>query len=103
MPNVLVLLHNQTDNVFDSTFTDDQGKYVFPLQPDKSYDVIADKDGYLAATLPLMTNRVKKGTILNDFVLESEFIEKVYVYFDFDKSNIKSRFHTDLDRMVYLL
>jgi outer membrane protein OmpA-like peptidoglycan-associated protein/tetratricopeptide (TPR) repeat protein len=103
MPNVLVLLHNQTDNVFDSTFTDDQGKYVFPLQPDKTYDVIAEKEGYLAETLPLMTNRVKKGTILNDFVLESEYIEKVFVYFDFDKSNIKSRFNPDIERMVNLL
>jgi outer membrane protein OmpA-like peptidoglycan-associated protein/tetratricopeptide (TPR) repeat protein len=103
MPNVLVMLHNQTDNVFDSTFTDDQGKYVFPLLPDKSYEVVADKEGYLADSLPLMTNRVQKGTILNDFVLESEFMEKVYVYFDFDKSIVKSRFYSDLNRMVDLL
>jgi len=103
MPNVLVMLHNQTDNVIDSTFTDDQGKYVFPLLPDKSYEVVADKEGYLADTLPVITNRVQEGTILNDFVLESEFIEKVFVYFDFDKSNVKSRFYPDLNRMVDLL
>ena len=103
MPHVLVVLHNKTDNVFDSTFTDDQGKYVFPLLPDKTYDVKADKEGYVAESLPVMTNRVQKGIILNDFVLESEFIEKVFVYYDFDKSNIKSRFHPDLNRMANLL
>jgi outer membrane protein OmpA-like peptidoglycan-associated protein len=103
MPGVKIMLLNQTDNLIDSTFTDDEGKYIFPLMPDKSYDVVADQEGYIADTLPLITNRVKQGTIPNDFVLESEFIEKRYIYFDFDKSNIKSLFYADLNRMVALL
>jgi outer membrane protein OmpA-like peptidoglycan-associated protein/tetratricopeptide (TPR) repeat protein len=103
MPEVMVMLFNQTDDLIDSTFTDDQGRYVFPLMPDKSYEVMADKEGYIGDTLPVLTNRVNQGTILNDFVLESEFLDKVFIYFDFDKSNIKSRFYPDLDRMVKLL
>lgn len=103
MPGVKVLLLNQKDNVIDSIITDEDGKYVFPLMPDKSYDVVADKKGYIADTLPLITNRIHEGTIPNDFVLESEFIAKRYIYFDFDKSNIKSRFYADLNKMVALL
>jgi outer membrane protein OmpA-like peptidoglycan-associated protein len=103
MPEVKVLLFNRTDDLFDSTTTDNEGKYVFPLLPDKSYEVVADKKGYIADTLPLMTNRIEEGTILNDFVLESEFIEKVFIYFDFDKSNVKSQFYPDLNRIVNLL
>ena len=103
MPDVKIMLVNHTDNLVDSTRTDSEGKYIFPLMPDKSYEVVADEEGYIGDTLPVMTNRLKEGTILNDFVLESEFIEKVFIYFDFDKSDIKQMFFADLNRMVNLL
>lgn len=103
MPGVKVFLYNQTDDLMDSTLTNDEGTYVFPLLPDKSYDLVADKQGYIADTLPLKTNKVSEGTILNDFVLESEYLEKVFVYFDFDKSNIKTQFYPDLERIAGLL
>lgn len=103
MPSVKVFLVNETDDLVDSTYTDEQGKYIFPVIPDKSYEVVAAEEGYIADTLPLLTNKVIEGTILNDFVLEAEYIHKVYIYFDFDKSDIKPEFYADLNRLVNLL
>ena len=57
----------------------------------------------MPAGFELNTAGIKEGVLLNDIVLEEEYVEKDIVYFDFDKSEVLSRYQPNLDRVIGVL
>ena len=89
LPEATVILENLTDHRVDSLITTTTGGYSFLVEPNKRYRVTARKDGFLPEFFELNTTGIYKGDLLNDFVLEEEFLEKEIIQFDFDKWNLK--------------
>jgi len=85
MPDVRVIIHNLTDNDFDTLITDESGIYRFVLEPGKEYSIWAGKSGFLLGGTDLNTKIFSKGIILNDIVLELEYSKKSVVHFEYDK------------------
>jgi len=103
MSDVLVRILNQTDGTVDSLITDAEGKYRFILQSEKNYKIIASKQYYLPDEVEINTINIEEGDILNDLVLEEEYIDKSVVFFDYDKSKIRSDGVYELKRMLKIL
>lgn len=103
MPEVWLTLYNPLTNQIDSVLTDQEGKYIFPVKRGTEYAIIATLPGFVGDTAKINTNRIEEGTIVNDLVLESNYIDKSFVFFDFDKSNIKPEFRAVLDSIVLTL
>ena len=89
MDSVRVVLHNATDNVFDTLLTDSKGTYSFVLDPNKSFNIWATKSGFLFGGADINTMEIDSGVITNDIVLELEYSKKSVVNFDFDEYKLK--------------
>ena len=105
LPKATVRLKNFTDGTVDSVVTDQTGAYSFVLEPGKKYSIHAQEKGFLPQEIHLNTKGLSQGDLLNDLVLEEEFMDKVVIQFDFDKAHIRQseiqkleRLHKDLNR-----
>ena len=91
--------------------------FGFTLQPDKSYLVIASRDGYVTDSLTFNTVGVKKSLSLDkkltlrllrkepeyDTIRINEPIRLTNIYYDYDKWNIRTDAEPDLQRLTDLL
>ncbi|MFC2124646.1 OmpA family protein [Bacteroidota bacterium] len=100
MPDINIRIHNLTDQTYDSTITDPSGHYKFLLRRNKEYDITVTKEGYLPDSVHINTFTITDGDILNDLVLEQKFLEKVFAFFNFDKSAVKPEYFASLDIIV---
>jgi len=100
MSDVKIKIHNLTDNVSDTSYSDPSGTYIFLLRRGKEYDITVSKPGFLPDSVRINTYTLLKGEIFNDLILEQQFLEKVFVFFDFNKTNVKPRYYNDLDIVV---
>ena len=98
MDEVRVVLHNATDNDFDTLLTDGNGTYKFVLLPNKTFNIWATKAGYLFGEANINTYEIDSGVIINDIVLELEYEKKSLVYFEFDKYNLTAETRATLRR-----
>jgi outer membrane protein OmpA-like peptidoglycan-associated protein/tetratricopeptide (TPR) repeat protein len=98
-----ITLRNLSDGTIDSVVTNPSGNYDFSLLPNKKYVINAVKDGFLPHEFNLNTTGITQGDLLNDMVLEEEFLEKIVLRFDFEKWEIKSQFLGSLDKIAKFL
>lgn len=98
MDQVRVVLHNATDNDFDTLLTDHNGTYSFVLLPEKTFNIWATKAGYIFGEANINTFEIDSGVIINDIVLELEYEKKSLVYFDFDKYDLTQETRSILSR-----
>lgn len=103
LQGAVVILENLTDGRKDSIITNTSDPYNFLVEPNKKYKIIARKEGYLPQQLLLNTQGLFHGDLLNDFVLEEEFIDKVVIQFDYDKSHIRSGETPKLEELYHIL
>ena len=103
MADVSVILHNLDDGWVDSLITNENGEYNFVLDRHTNYKVEAHKEGYLPDETEFHTRDVERGIITNDLLLEEEYIDKSVVFFDYNKSNLRSDAIYELKRMLEIL
>jgi outer membrane protein OmpA-like peptidoglycan-associated protein len=100
LPGATVVLHNFTDNKSDTLALDDRSEYRVLVLPNKKYRIEAQKKGYVTKGFDLNTTDLYDGELVNDIVLEEEFILKDSVFFDFDRHNLTSTAKRQLDRVA---
>ncbi|MBS1542729.1 MAG: OmpA family protein [Bacteroidetes bacterium] len=103
LQNATVILENLTDNRKDSLITNETDPYNFLVEPNKKYRIIAHKEGFLPLEIHMNTQGLYHGDLLNDFLLEEEFIDKVVIQFDYDKSHIRETETGKLDELYRIL
>ena len=95
--------------------TDESGNYTAVLEAEKEYDFAVSKEGYFAQT-EMVSTKGKKDAMRQDFVLDELVIDKPVVidqsedpnkprpiFFDFDKWDIRTDAHENLNKLVKLL
>lgn len=100
LPGVTVIMEDLSTGKADSLITSEDGEYSFLLFPERRYRVTAKKENYLPSAFNLSTANLRRGDLVNDIILETEFLEKVVIFFDFDKYDLKTEGIPDLQRMV---
>jgi outer membrane protein OmpA-like peptidoglycan-associated protein/tetratricopeptide (TPR) repeat protein len=89
LSNATVTLKNLTDGRIDSIATNPTGSYNFLVKPNKKYQIHARKEGFLPKEINLNTQGLDQKVLLNDFLLEEEFIDKAVIQFDFGRAGIR--------------
>jgi len=103
MSDVLVTIENLTDGTRDSVRTGEDGKYRFTIRPDKQYRITATKDKHIPNGFDLNTAGMEEDVLVNDIVLEEEYIDKDIIYFDYDKSVVQSKYYQSLNNIIAVL
>jgi len=103
MHDVKVILQDKSEVTVDTLITASNGYYSFVLRPKREYHLRIEKDHFLPQDMDINTISISKGTILNDFVLEEEYLDKEVIFFDFDKSNLSNDVTSTLQRVVKIL
>ncbi|HNP76824.1 MAG: OmpA family protein [Cyclobacteriaceae bacterium] len=98
-----VFLENLSDGKKDSVITDATGHYDFLVKPNKQYHIRAIREGFLGQMIKMNTHGLFQGNLLNDFVLEEEFIDKVVIQFDYDQYAIRPDELPELDEVLKVL
>jgi len=109
LENVNVSLQNRTDEDTSTLITAADGKFSFPLDWDKEYNLMGEKPRYfLQEPVNIRTIGLEKpqtiDTIIEMYKLEPEtVIELENIYFDLDKWNIRPDARAVLDKLVDLM
>jgi outer membrane protein OmpA-like peptidoglycan-associated protein/tetratricopeptide (TPR) repeat protein len=103
LAKVVVTLENLTDGTIDSVITNTTGAYDFKVEPNKKYHITATKPGFLGKDFHLNTTGLLSGNLLNDILLEEEFIDKVIIQFEFDKALILNEEKPKFDEALKFL
>lgn len=115
IPNATITLSDENFNVIKTVKTDAQGKYdLGEVETGKKYYVKAEADGYITKEVPVIINSDKEKTEL-PFLLDpvvhavkvgdnlADAFKIRLIYFDFDKSDIRSDAAVDLAKVLDVL
>ncbi|UXX80629.1 OmpA family protein [Reichenbachiella carrageenanivorans] len=88
--------------------TNEYGEFVFKVRPGATYGVLAEKDGYLSQNENVDLNEVAETTdIQKDLFLspieKGAAITLNNIFFEFDKSDLRTSSYAELDRILKLL
>lgn len=108
LPHVEAKLMNVETLEESSALTDKDGRVIFPLSPESTYDLTVQQDGYLAARKRIST----KGLAVSD-TLEAKVsllgielnkpIAIENIYFDYDKWDIRPDAAKELDKLLAII
>ena len=97
------MLENLDNGVKDSIVTTKDGTYGFPLEPDVSYRINAEIEGFLPNGFTINTRNIYRGELLNDILLEEVYVDKLVAYFDFDEDKLKTEYETEMKQLIRTL
>jgi peptidoglycan-associated lipoprotein len=122
LPRVKVQLLDEAGKLVDETITENDGKFLFRVYENETYNLVAEKVGGMdrflvtrgiytmkgkevdKTTLKDLVNTITQDTVL---VLEKIIKDKIFVldniYYDLDKDNIRPDAALELDKLVTIL
>ena len=103
LKDATVFLKNNTNGKIDSMKVGDDGGYSFLTIPNRSYEIIVKKDGYIPGGFKLNTKDIYEGELLNDVVLEPVYLEKDIVSFDYNEWAITADAQKQLSKLLRAL
>ena len=103
IPDATIVLTNLDNGLTDSVITDIDGFYHFPLAPDTRYHVQAKHEGFIENGFDIDTEKIYRGNLLNDMLLEEVYVDKMVVYFDFDEAILNRSYNGDLKKLIRTL
>jgi len=108
IPDAMVYLKEMVTVQLDSLASDKKGKFKFPLEINKDFEVTTEKYGYFLASLIKVSTRMEgKDTI--EIVIElqriavGEVVKLENIYYDFDKFDIRPDAAVELNRFVQFM
>jgi len=79
---------NLADGKVEETNTGEAGEYSVLLRPEKKYNIEFSKPGYVTKNLEISTAGMVRGDLLNDIVLEEEFLSAGVINFEYKRSRV---------------
>jgi outer membrane protein OmpA-like peptidoglycan-associated protein/tetratricopeptide (TPR) repeat protein len=107
LADVTVQLIDETGKIIAEVITDENGTYNFEIECDKTYTILGSKPDYKEDqhTITSSKENEKSNTInlvLKPLILESQIIINP-IFFDYDKSNIRTDAQYELENIVDVL
>lgn len=116
--NVLVKLMDESGNLVDDIISSRAGSFSFPIEPEKTYTLIGDKENYftersefstIGETIPqeALVERFTEKTLTADVTLDAIVLNKAIlipnIYYDLNRAEIRDDAAGQLDQLVLLL
>ena len=107
LAGVTVRLIDDTGKVIEELITDDSGEYMFEVECDKTYTVVGSKPDYKDDHKTLTTTFEHEKVNTLDLILDPLIIDNQIVinpiFFDYDKSNIRTDAQYELENIIDVL
>jgi outer membrane protein OmpA-like peptidoglycan-associated protein len=103
LTGVTVTVFDLKDSTEQSYRLDSISKYMVPIKPNRKYRIEFNKIGYIKTGLDLNTDRQMRGVILNDIVIEEEYLENAIIRFEYNKSTMTEESIEQLKPIVMAL
>jgi len=109
VPNARVLIERLPDGLDIGRATiDDSGNFIFTVEGKNKYGLVGEADGYISENENLdFTNKESSDTVAVDISLipieRGETITLNNIFFDFDKSELKTASYPELNRVLEYL
>jgi outer membrane protein OmpA-like peptidoglycan-associated protein len=107
LPNTLITLLNEDDEVIGEQTTGENGEYKFDVSPLEKYTLVASKDGYQNFKTSIVSNSTdivmvqkKAEIVINE---DKKFISIENIYFDYNKASIKKESTLSLNKILEVL
>lgn len=104
LSGVTVRLIDETGKVIEELFTKEGGEYTFTVDCNKTYSVVGNKPDYKEDQQSVTTDNDNNKTNTVDLLLEPLIIDNQIVinpiFFDFDKSDIRTDAQYELENIV---
>lgn len=100
LPRAVVYRQNTATGAVDSLLTGSDGAYSFLVLPNSTYRIAARHPGYLENGFSLNTHSMLSGTLLNDILLEETYLEKLTVFFTYDKWDLRQEYVKNMNKLV---
>lgn len=98
-----VTIENLDDGTKDSLVTNEDGAYSTMVLPNMKYRIEAKNTEFLTNGYTLNTANIYHGSLLNDIILEEEFLDKAIIFFEFDESKFSAEPHPELGEILKTL
>lgn len=118
LPNTYIELLDAQDNLLERNTTEEDGKFLFKVEPERTYSVTGTKSQFFTAREPFSTmgKTIAKDTLtepetdvffdikltLDQIVLDKSIVLD-NIYYDLDKANIRPDAAIELNKLVALL
>ncbi len=103
MHNVRLIIKDKSTGQADTVLTDINGRYSFIIEPGKNYVIRADKERFSIDSVQINTFAISKGVIINDFVLDEEYLGKESIFFAYDKYDLRTEDLPVLQKVMNIL
>ena len=105
LPNAKVIVTDEFGTIITETFTDNNGKFKFAVEPLTLYNVQVNKEGYETKKVNVSSGDTEKNIFLTQekAVVTEDAIVIENIYFDFNKSTIKKESELSLNKIVEVL
>ncbi len=100
LPGAVVTIENLDNGLVDSVRVSGDGSYRFLVHPNTRYRIMAKYNGYLENGFNLDTKGLYGGDLLNDILLEETYLEKLIVFFEYDKWDLLPEFDKGMSKMM---
>jgi outer membrane protein OmpA-like peptidoglycan-associated protein len=115
---VAIQLLDSAGNVIANTVSSPNGAFTFVVEPEKSYQFLAEKPNFFAKRLPysmlgktidpetveeLQTNATFEVDLLLERILLDKAIVLENIYYDFDRAEIREDAALELDKLVQIM
>ena len=107
LTGVTIRLIDETGKIIDEVITKDNGEYTFKVECNKTYTVVGTKPDYKEdkKTIPTTYDNEKVNTadlFLVPLILDNQIVINP-IFFDFDKSNIRTDAQYELENIIDVL
>lgn len=118
LPNTKVSLYDEAGELMQDYVTGNDGKFLFRVYENESYNLVGETDGYLVKRQPFtmegkstdpktLKDLVNNITVDTTIVLDKMELNKIFplenIYYDYDKWDIRPDAAKELDKLVQLL
>lgn len=103
LENSQLVLHNLTENSTHTYTTGSDGTYEFSIKPDQEFKLVASKYHFVPDSIKFTSFGKERGDILNDMVLDEEYVDKEVIFFDYNEYRIKSESRPVLNKVVKIM
>ena len=103
LASVIVTIENLETGRKDSVVSQSDGTYLANVLPNKRYRIEADHRDYLPNGYNLNTKNLYQGKLVNDILLEEEFMDKTTIYFEYDAWRFNSGSNPELAEILKTL
>ena len=103
VPSATIYIKNKTTGEIKTVTSDGAGNFKYDLDRESDYEIYAEKDGQKTPVVSVTTKGKKISEVFPVRLAFDEILKLAVIYYDYDKSNIRTDAKEELDQLVAIM